>query len=334
MMRTKPGNTLGLSVKTYPADLPPLHQETRIQWDVVDSPSNSQWTLENPESETARFTPESEGSYEIAVTVSDSGYETRLSVIVLVDVPDPALASTGGLLGHWSLDELVGGSFPDSSAFNRSMFHRNVSTLIQGVQGKSAFFNGSDRYLRLSPHAAIFRTLPQGTISLWFRTGSDSPQTLFCASHLTSANQFFRVVLQDGRLAAFRQTPSQVNPDGIEGSRRVDDNQWHHLAIVSKASGEFSLYLDGSIEASGTMAFLRGLHEINELTFAVTRLNNSSSDPFNGYLDEIRIFDEPSDLNQVRWLAGQSLTPLGIDVALSDEWVIAPGPISREVFGF
>ena len=46
---------------------------------------------------------------------------------------------------------------------------------------------------------------------------------------------------------------------GIDGTTRIDDNAWHHIAFVRYSASSAKLFVDGKLENSGTILMNYGI---------------------------------------------------------------------------
>lgn len=72
----------------------------------------------------------------------------------------------------------------------------------------------------------------------------------------------------------------------VETTDPITIGRWFHLAVTRTATGQFTIYLDGALEAgpgNGGPTFTMGTH------FYIGARNGS--DPFQGSIDDVRIYD-------------------------------------------
>ena len=329
-----PENSLKLEVETFPSDVPPLTGEVKVEWSIVEAPDGAHFEIEGHDRNVAWFTSSTPGFYSLSVRVSDSDFVTEDKIAVMVIDPADEVVLPPRLTGSWSLDELVGATFPDSGLFSRPMYHRNVDLLLEGIKGAAPRLNGNDEYLRIGPHANVLRNMAQGTLSLWFRTDSDGEQTLFSSTEFASPEEWFELYMQEGVFHLSRKESSESKALLLAGGNRYDDDQWHHLALSSDASGHTRVFVDGGIEMEGYIHFLRGIYGADEINLGALRLVPDTRKYWDGGIDEVRLFSTSLGQGQIRSLMGRDLPFSGIISPVGDFWVLPTGSVDPSIFGY
>jgi formylglycine-generating enzyme required for sulfatase activity len=100
------------------------------------------------------------------------------------------------------------------------------------------------------------------------------------------------VALRYGRVLFNNGNPTGVADQPLFGDRAVSDGAWHHVAVTRDAfSGETSVYVDGKLDTSGTLA----TDNLSNTEDLVIGAGISASAPaihgFRGELDEVRLWD-------------------------------------------
>ena len=168
-----------------------------------------------------------------------------------------------------------GSTFVDSSSNARTVTaygDATQSTAQSKFGGKAAYFDGSGDYLSLGENAAFTQWGDENwTVELWFRAASVSAYgPLFSASgrmnlHILSQRMYLNNAV-DG-------------VGGILTSEVLSANTWHHVVAVRSGS-TCSLYVDGTLAASGDVPFGTGPGALN--------IGGDASNSFSGYIDEVR----------------------------------------------
>ena len=127
-----------------------------------------------------------------------------------------------------------------------------------GAGGKSARFE--QRSCLYGTMATAFGT-GDFTINLWLKTDSLGTQTIFSTreGNSTSSSTFALMISNNNNLYVY------ADGDKTPGSAVTQwtANVWHHIRLV-RASGALTIMLDGSVNATGTMA-----NDITKLVFAI-----------------------------------------------------------------
>src|SRR3989344_4713696 len=212
-------------------------------------------------------------------------------------IKSPAyLGLNAGLVGCWSFD----GSYtnaPDCS------WNNNVGTLTGGPTktvgkvGQDLSFDGVDDWVNMGSFVPVSGGNPR-TVSVWVKvTSSATNRTITSWGSDSVAGQRF----------TFSINTSNTLSIGIEGSAEsavtaVGDNIWHHVAITCSGNNlnTCKIWVDGRLDKT--------------LTTSAT-INTSSSDrglsigiwplpfgPFNGQIDEVRIYNRALTSSEVERL--------------------------------
>ena len=79
-------------------------------------------------------------------------------------------------------------------------------------------------------------------------------------------------------------------PQGLQGTTNLNDGNWHHVAmVVSRASKNAKLYVDGNLEASVTNAVIG--NDISNSSNLYIGVERDVATFFNGKIDEVRVWN-------------------------------------------
>ena len=103
-------------------------------------------------------------------------------------------------------------------------------------------------------------------------------------------------------------------PDGPRSTVSVDDSQWHHLAWTRGVGGAQVLYLDGlEIESGSYSSESIPVATFGRFIGTYRMWDGAWRSPFNGMIDEVRIYDRVITPSEVAQLAGiQSVASLSV----------------------
>ena len=212
-------------------------------------------------------------------------------------IKSPAyLGLNAGLVGCWSFD----GSYtnaPDCSGNNNVGTLTGGPTKTVGKVGQVLSFDGVDDWVNMGSFVPVSGGNPR-TVSVWVKvTSSATNRTITSWGSDSVAGQRF----------TFSINTSNTLSIGIEGSAEsavtaVGDNIWHHVAITCSGNNlnTCKIWVDGRLDKT--------------LTTSAT-INTSSSDrglsigiwpllfgPFNGQIDEVRIYNRALTSSEVERL--------------------------------
>ena len=142
--------------------------------------------------------------------------------------------------------------------------------VVSGVNiAYSNYFNGTSH---VQTPASTNLALGSGdfTVELWFKkTGGPTQQSLFAygSSFLEFDNSKIRAI---------------TNPSDINGTTTIVNNVWYH-AVWTRVSGQVRLYLNGTLEASGSNS--------TNITYNTPRIGRRVNDTtgFTGYISNVRV---------------------------------------------
>ncbi|MBL7932290.1 MAG: choice-of-anchor D domain-containing protein, partial [Bacteroidia bacterium] len=171
------------------------------------------------------------------------------------------------------------------------------SFAIQGTPplASALDFDGIDDYIQIP-----------GAPSLSFATATDitvEAMVQFTANHsgfhgvVVNADPVgswygYQLAIVQNKVAAEVVTTlgSLAIPQGLWGTKVLNDGQWHHLAmVVSRSAGTVRLYVDGMLEATATHTGLVG--NINSYSPVFIGTERTQAGFFTGKMDEVRIWN-------------------------------------------
>jgi hypothetical protein len=127
------------------------------------------------------------------------------------------------------------------------------------------------------------------SISMWIKTNSDTGELL---AKSTGAFPLYRFQVSSGKIL-FRVNDGVSNLNTISVNT-VDDNLWHNVVATVDRSSNVTVYIDSIRESATNISIVGNLNTTGDL--AIGRFGSSSSNYYNGFMDEIRIYE--SVLNQ------------------------------------
>jgi hypothetical protein len=190
------------------------------------------------------------------------------------------------LAGWWKFDAVSGKIAPDSSRHSRNgtlkgelSFDNNS---VRGRTGKALKFD-DNRYVEITKYKGITGTRPR-TVTAWIKTENDGGEIISWGTN--DFGKMFRFCFIRGRIG--------VTPNGGYYYMKdpVDDDKWHHVAIVIKEAELPNLYDDAVLYKDGTIA---EIHDIGLLDLwpidTGDDLDVRIGRGFEGLIDDVRIYD-------------------------------------------
>ena len=178
------------------------------------------------------------------------------------------------------------------------------------ASGSALSFDGADDFVTLP--AGLIRSTNILTIEAWFKTSSNGVIIAIQNSTIWGSPSHWTPLIYIGSDGMLRGKYWNGQPNTpVTSSTRVNDGTWHHVALVGNATTQ-SLYLDGALlgSQSGTINHLD--QDYNQLGVGYTGSGwpggNSSWFPFNGLIDEARIWNIARSQAEIQATKDQSLS--------------------------
>ena len=224
-------------------------------------------------------------------------------------------------VGKWSFEDGTGATvFKDSSRFKND----GSCTSCPAVQDEDACglgFGGCLKFDGVNNYANTTSPISLGnfTASYWIKTTQvgDTDSNWYGGKGVVDAemcgpvNDWGTALIDGGKIAFGIGNPDTT----IKSSKEVNDGKWHHVAVTRVPAGALRIYIDGSLDKSGTHS---NANEVGDtpgacgppvsptLGFGNSPWNNSQGVRFfNGFIDEVSIYNESFTAYQIRELYGQ-----------------------------
>jgi hypothetical protein len=136
------------------------------------------------------------------------------------------------------------------------------------------------------------------TVSVWFRTTQTTQGDL--VSH---GKDYFIRLDADDLLEFVRRRPPGSSSTWLSASGKApaaNDGQWHHAAGVASADGDTVIYMDGAPVNTDSQGL--PFTYVTPSSLIVGR-SMAGSHPFDGWLDEVRIYDRALTVDEIGALA-------------------------------
>ena len=238
----------------------------------------------------------------------------RGALAALLLLPAVASRSRAALIGHWPLNEGSGAAAANAAApgFPGNLTNFDLGTAwTPGPPGTSGALlcDGTDDIVLTNqpgPAGAAVRSF-----AAWIRYPAQSDAELDAiisfGSNATSARWTVRIGSTAGVDTA--RLRLEVSGGGIFGQTLLDDDRWHHVAVVQSGGtlGSVALYVDGTAETPGYNGSGAAL-AINTaagagLEIALGGSRHAANYNFRGGIADARLFDHALTAGEVAALA-------------------------------
>ena len=223
----------------------------------------------------------------------ESGIDTVNSINESYDSSNDLYKPSGGGTGIDSYTKLMlhcngtdgSTSFPDDSDSSHTVTANGdaqVDTADKKFGSGSALFDGTGDYLSV-PDSDDFDFSGDFTIDLWVKHDATASERGIIGS-LGAGDDGWLLFLSSSGAIRFISSDGSTSLTGSQ----VDDDTWHHIAIVRYGSdaNNLKIYLDGTLDTQGTNTST--LTANGTLTIG-REYNDSDNYYFDGWMDEIRI---------------------------------------------
>lgn len=227
------------------------------------------------------------GHYAVAATGAEFVAKSSLD--------DPAI-----LVAHWTFDEAVGATVTDSVS-RLSGTLKNGTARVAGKLGRALYFDGVDDQVEFAVQPS-FDGMSEITVSAWILLLKLPPPSQFFIP-LTKEQSYRLTVDPAGGVSFTVATESNGWSPGVNesGSKPLPLNAWGHVAGTYDGK-QIRMYSNGLL--GETKSSLSGaVSRTGSLLTLVEILPNSNIAPFNGMMDDVRIYKRALSQAEIQTLA-------------------------------
>ncbi len=226
------------------------------------------------------------------LTACHASNTTQLSEVV-----GPAVETTVGLQGSWSLDDSKGGQAADASGNDDIAYLQNAPAWTAGKVNSAIQLNGVTQSLVTTK--SVLDTSKSFSVSAWVQLDSVTQTSTAISQDGTHVSSFrlqyvgpgigddagkfaFTLVASDSATAAVTRVTSPF--DALAGV-------WYHLAgVYNSGTGTATLYVNGEQVASRSVS--AAWNATGPLAIGRGRFGGIATDYFAGRVDEVRAYAE------------------------------------------
>ncbi len=242
-------------------------------------------------------------SHQISVIATDTiGNQTTSSITITVDNLSGGPAA--GLVGYWSFDtNFVNGATLLDQSGNNLNATADSTTFVSGKIGQALAYNGTSSLVRNTNNLTsqqLYDLMSDLSLSVWVQT-TNSSRTEALISKYAAGGQ--------GSGYLLRTTPAGVvelqfggancvSPNSLYTDKtKINDGNWHHVAVVIKLGISVNFYIDGALSSSFSVVSVAGpaasilQFGLNPFTFIGTY--------FTGAMDDVRIYNRALSSSEI-----------------------------------
>lgn len=175
----------------------------------------------------------------------------------------------------------------DFASGTTSLDLQGAAIQVDGVRGNILRFAPTGDTASTPGYSGILGTRPR-TVSFWIKTNDDTAKVVEWGKNTSGAR--WRISLVGGQVKLL------LHGANVSSTQTIDDNQWHHVAVVSR-NGQVSgvdIYIDGQLDTGGTNGTSFSTQDDGDIVFG---------GDFVGSLDDIEIFERALSAGEVDDLA-------------------------------
>ena len=230
---------------------------------------------------------------------------------------DPAACMDYGLVGYLPFDEGSGSLAYDASENSNDgtlgtttavgsddpRWATGIKPLSGGVSGGSALqFDGKDDYVDAGNNSSLDVHANNFSIELWakFDDSGTVRYLLQKGSYATSLYQIRRLATNNLRIVV--EDYSDANYDYYDTATTfpASSNWYHIVAVWTRSTGIWKVYINGVEDGQVTVS-AGGTPSVNGTVSLRIGTENTVANPFNGLIDEVRIYNRALSAEEIRY---------------------------------
>ncbi len=213
-----------------------------------------------------------------------------------------------------SIEDVNDGSYDDCSLeLSLGQTDFNCSHLIPGpasFDGITALtLDGTDDYLTFN---SVIPQSPSHTMAAWIKTSTINRSVFGWGG--AGVNNYSGMAFQGGKIRYFAGNGT-APIESVTASTSVTDGNWHHVAVSRSNTGEVKIFVDGNLDASGTVS--KYVNTVTNSSVGALFANGAFQLAFDGAMDEFATWATVLSEEAIAELACNG--PLNPDVYLKFE---------------
>ena len=209
------------------------------------------------------------------------------------DLGDPG--NDAGLVGFWSFN--AGDATDDSSNSNDGTVSGTVFNEGNGTVGYGGYFDGVDDYINVGTDLAL-RSNDSITISAWVYPFNEHNGGIYSRGLVTGLGKGLTLNLKsDGKIKFILCNGTASCPNSPTSASSYSTNKWNH--IVGTWNGTLaSIYINGVKD--NNQGNIQGEINYNEPSRVLVGQSFTNGYPFNGSIDEVRIYNRSLSTEEIQ----------------------------------
>ncbi|MDD5750130.1 MAG: LamG domain-containing protein [Candidatus Pacebacteria bacterium] len=223
---------------------------------------------------------------------------TQKQVMEDMNAGHPAVGSPiGSYLGYWPLDEGYGQTVYDKSpsanngtlASSTEVTSADPTWTTNGKFGKALSFDGTDDYVDMGDSSKLEVGTGDFSISAWIKTSMVTNASIVDKGDTTTATVTrYAMYISGGKIVLGIGDTEWL---ATAGNKSVNDSTWHFVTVTADRDGLGSMYVDGVLDNSGSIAARSGsLDGTGNFRIGNKSPSGSGNNPFQGFIDEVKVY--------------------------------------------
>lgn len=225
--------------------------------------------------------------------------KTRTSVDILSSINQSLKGTEAGITANWRFDEANGTEAKD---YVRSR-HATIKNAVWQISPKGRSYRINNEPLAVSASDLAFSFETDFTIEFWFK-GANTPDKVALFSNgrgdSTDVNPGIKWSIEKDSIGRIFVKHRGLNFEAV--SDNYFDGNWHHFALVMQRSTSIAAFVDGNLQKSTYPAEFKEFGG-DKLWLGARGYQNITTEvldrKFNGYMDEVRIWNSARSQTQV-----------------------------------
>jgi hypothetical protein len=216
--------------------------------------------------------------------------------------PDPEPAEL--LQGYWMFDEGTGTTALDSSGLGNHGTIMGATWTASSKFGNALEFDGTDDYIEINGYKGVLGAQSR-TVTAWVKTEVNRHMNIISWGNNSVGEQWlFSTTGVGSRSEPTGVLRLNVFSGYITGSKRVTDDQWHHVAAVLEDDGsadvsDVTLYVDGEPDIA-TKVVAQAIHTTIGTNVKIGASSDSTDRFFEGSIDSVRVYERAVSSTDIR----------------------------------
>jgi len=219
-----------------------------------------------------------------------------------------------GLVGEWKFDQDVDAT--STTAYD-STGNNNHATLVNSptrasstcIVGNCLSFNGLNSYLLITdPLSEVLDPTTQYTLSVWIKTTSSNTYEFIVSKTSGGSGGGYELFMTSGKIRFSSCDASGSCTGGyfdITTDASYNDGLWHLIIATVKTDDVAQIYVDGVFVKQSSTVTQSNI--ANNYNLVIGGRGPTGSNPFNGLLDDVRIYNRQLSSDEVKQLYGAKI---------------------------